>query len=163
MAFTIRHTSGFICCSLEPSRLQQLELPHMVANNTDPKRTQYAITVDAKEKTSTGISAHDRSMTVNKLASPITTTDDFYKPGHVLPLYADPQGVVGRQGHTEAAVELCKLAGLYPAGVLCELVNDDGSMKRRNDCREFANTHNLKLISIEQILEFVSPKINLKK
>ncbi|OLY85794.1 Riboflavin biosynthesis protein RibBA [Smittium mucronatum] len=158
MAFTIRYTSGFICCSLEPSRLQKLELPLMVVNNTDPKKTQYSITVDSATNTTTGISAHDRSVTVKLLANPKATAGDFYRPGHVVPLFANPKGILGRQGHTEAAIELCKLAGCFPAGVLCELVNDDGTMKRRNDCREFADKHDLKLISIENLIEYITSK-----
>ncbi|PVU98867.1 hypothetical protein BB559_001217 [Furculomyces boomerangus] len=156
MAFTIRYTSGFVCCSVDPDRLKQLELPLMVTKNTDPKKTQYTITVDSKDGISTGISAHDRARTVRLIADKnVTDPNSFTRPGHVVPLLPNSDGVLGRGGHTEAAVDLCKLAGLFPAGVLCELVNDDGSMKRRDDCQKFAQEHNLKFISIEDLKNYI--------
>ncbi|KAJ1919481.1 hypothetical protein H4219_001952 [Mycoemilia scoparia] len=156
MAFTIRYTSGFICCSVDPDRLDALQLPLMVKDSTDPLRTQYTITVDASEGTTTGISAFDRCRTVRTLADAnITDPGALRRPGHVLPLRPKEGGVLKRAGHTEAAVDLARLAGRFPAGVLCELVNDDGTMKRRDDCKAFAKEHGLKMISIHNLILYI--------
>ncbi|KAJ1678251.1 hypothetical protein EV182_004451 [Spiromyces aspiralis] len=156
MAFTIRHTSGYICCSVDPERLDALNLPLMVNENRDPLRTQYTVTVDVIDGTSTGISAHDRCLTVRALADPrISDPRAFRRPGHMLPLRPQPGGVLSRPGHTEAAYDLARLANRFPAGVLCELVNDDGSMKRRDDCKAFAQDHGLKMISIRNLAHHI--------
>ena len=137
IAFFVRYTSGVICAPMTGERLDDLALPLMVTVNTEPMRTAYTITVDAAEGTTTGISANDRSRTVNLLSSPNSESHDFVRPGHVLPLRYRPGGVLKRAGHTEAAVDLARLAGCEPAGVLAEVVNDDGSMARLPQLVEF--------------------------
>ncbi|KAF8587879.1 3,4-dihydroxy-2-butanone 4-phosphate synthase [Ramaria rubella] len=161
MAWMIKHTSGYVCISLPPSRLEQLEIPMMVQNNQERHRTAYAVTVDYKQGTTTGISAHDRALTARKLAHyptlPLPPSPNcFTRPGHLVPLRAQPGGVLKRKGHTEAALDLCVLTSLPPAGLLCELVNDDaeGSMARRDDCRKFAHQWGIKMISIEQLIRY---------
>ncbi|KAJ2722322.1 hypothetical protein GGI07_003404 [Coemansia sp. Benny D115] len=155
LAFTIRHSSGYICVGMHPDRLDELDLPLMVKNSTDPLRTQYTITVDAADGVTTGISAHDRSRTINILGNFAAKEPTLLRrPGHVLPLRAKRGGVIERGGHTEAAVDLTRLAGLNPAGALCELVNDDGTMKRRGDCMEFAREHGLKIITISSLVAY---------
>jgi len=156
MAWMIKHTSGYICVALPGDRLEELEIPLMVPENQERHRTAYTVTVDYKHGTSTGISAHDRSTTVRALASPMSRPDDFTRPGHMVPLRARDGGVLARKGHTESAVDLCRLTGQPLAGVLCELVNDDpqGSMARRDDCRAFADRWGLKLISVEMLAEW---------
>ncbi|KAJ2362009.1 hypothetical protein H4S01_004998 [Coemansia sp. RSA 2610] len=155
LAFTIRYSSGYICVGMDPDRLDELGLPLMVKDNADPLRTQYTVSVDAAEGVTTGISAADRSRTINILGNyAITDPAALRRPGHVLPLRARKGGVVERGGHTEAAIDLMRLAGLSPAGALCELVNDDGTMKRRDDCAAFAREHGLKLITISDLVAY---------
>ncbi|KAJ1982811.1 hypothetical protein H4R35_000170 [Dimargaris xerosporica] len=155
MAFLIRYSSGYICCPITAARMDELCIPLMVEDNTDYLRTTYGVTVDYRHGTTTGISAHDRCQTVRALANPtVTLPDDFARPGHMLPLRAAPNGVVQRPGHTEAAIDLCRLSGRQPAGVICELVNDDGTMKRRDDCYAFAQTHGLKIITIADLIAY---------
>ena len=154
MAFFVRYTSGVICAPLMGERLDELALPLMVTVNTESMRTAYTITVDAAEGTSTGISAADRALTLNMLASPKSDPHDFNRPGHVLPLRYRPGGVLKRAGHTEAAVDLARLAGCRPAGVLCEVVNDDGTMSRLGDLTEFCEEHGLLLISIADLIRY---------
>ncbi|KAJ1933786.1 hypothetical protein FBU59_005913 [Linderina macrospora] len=155
LAFMIRYSSGYICVGMHPDRLDELELPLMVKDSTDPLRTQYTITVDAAEGVSTGISAHDRSRTINLLGDfKNSEPKSFRRPGHVLPLRAKRGGVLERGGHTEAGIDLTRLAGLNPAGALCELVNDDGTMKRRDDCLAFAAEHGLKMITISDLVAY---------
>ncbi|RHZ78206.1 hypothetical protein Glove_166g216 [Diversispora epigaea] len=155
MAFMVRYTSGLICVPTTPERLDQLKLPLMVPQNTEKMKTAYTISVDYHHNTTTGISAHDRALTARSLANPeIDNPDDFNRPGHIFPLRYTEGGVLKRVGHTEASVDLCKLAGLQPVGVICEVVKDDGLMARRDDCREFADEHGLKLISIEDIIKY---------
>jgi 3,4-dihydroxy-2-butanone 4-phosphate synthase len=128
----------------------------MVPDNQERHRTAYTVTVDYKHGTTTGISAHDRSLTARALASPTSLPGDFTRPGHMVPLRAREGGVLTRKGHTESAVDLCSLTGQPIAGVLCELVNDDaqGSMMRRDDCRAFADRWGLKMISVEMLAEW---------
>src|SRR5690606_16309204 len=145
--FMVRHTSGFICVALPERDADRLELPPMYPVNQDRRGTAYAVTVDAREGVSTGISAADRAHTIRLLADPATTPADLSRPGHVVPLRAKPGGVLRRPGHTEAAVDLARLAGLRPAGALCELVNDDGTMMRLPDLRRFAERHGLTLVT----------------
>ncbi len=154
MAFFVRYTSGVICAPLLGERLDELALPLMVTVNTESMRTAYTITVDAAEGTSTGISAADRALTLNMLASPKSDPHDFNRPGHVLPLRYRPGGVLKRAGHTEAAVDLARLAGCRPAGVLSEVVNDDGTMSRLGDLTEFCEEHGLLLISIADLIRY---------
>ncbi|KAF9958487.1 hypothetical protein BGZ65_001410 [Modicella reniformis] len=155
MAFLIRHTSGYVCVPTAPSRLEELELPLMVPNNQELMKTAYTISVDYAHGTSTGISAHDRALTARSLADPTKTAKDFNRPGHILPLRYAEGGVLRRFGHTEASVDMCKLAGLQPVAVICELVNDhDGSMARRDDCYKFAKVHGIKLITIADLTKY---------
>jgi 3,4-dihydroxy 2-butanone 4-phosphate synthase/GTP cyclohydrolase II len=152
LAFTVRYTSGFICAPITEEDADRLELPPMHHVNQDRRGTAYTVTVDARDGVSTGISAADRAHTIQLLASPETGPTDLTRPGHVVPLRAKPGGVLRRPGHTEAAIDLAVLAGLRPAGVLCELVNDDGTMMRVPDLEVFAKEHQLVLISIADLI-----------
>ena len=154
LAFMIRWSSGVICVGLPGERLDSLNLPLMVARNTESLGTAYTVTVDFCHGTSTGISAADRAATLRALVDPSAQASDFARPGHVFPLRAVPGGVLQRAGHTEAAVDLTRLAGLRPGGALVEIVNDDGSMKRRPELQEFASTHNLPLVTIRDLVAF---------
>ncbi|GAA5862438.1 hypothetical protein JCM1840_004181 [Sporobolomyces johnsonii] len=157
MAWLIRHSSGYICICLPAQRLAELDIKMMVDDNQETHRTAYTVTCDYKHGTTTGISAHDRALTARKLADPTTTKEDFTRPGHLVPLRAVPGGVLERRGHTESSVDLCRLAGLPEAGVICELVKPDdpnGDMARRDDCFAFARQWGLKMISIEQLEQY---------
>ena len=154
LAFMIRYTSGVICVPMREAELERLQLPQMTAHNTEHHRTAFTVSVDARDRISTGISAADRAATITKLVDPATTAADLVRPGHIFPLRYAEGGVLRRAGHTEAAVDLARLAGLPEAGVLCEVVNDDGTMARLPELRAFANTHDLALISIEQLIEY---------
>jgi len=154
MAFMIRHSSGIICVPMEEERLLRLELPQMVGSNNDSYRTAFTVSVDYRHGTSTGVSAADRAATIKALANPQTAATDFARPGHIFPLRPRRGGVLVRAGHTEAAVDLCVLAGLKPAGVLCELMNDDGSMARRAQCEVFARRHNLAIGTIADLIRY---------
>jgi len=154
VAFMVRHTSGFICAPLTDADADRLELPPMFHTNQDKRGTAYTVTVDAREGVSTGISAADRARTIRLLADPTTGPGDLTRPGHVVPLRAKAGGVLRRTGHTEAAVDLARMAGLRAAGVLCEIVNDDGSMARLPDLVPFAAGHGLTLISIADLVAY---------
>src|SRR5580692_11532159 len=154
MAFMIRHSSGIICVPMEEERLLRLELPQMVGANNDSYRTAFTVSVDYRHGTSTGVSAVDRAATITALANPQTVATDFARPGHIFPLRPRKGGVLVRAGHTEAAVDLCVLAGLAPAGVLCELMNDDGTMARRAQCEVFARRHNLAIGTIADLIRY---------
>lgn len=154
IGFFVRHTSGVICLSTTGERLDSLELPPMVPVNTDPKKTAFTVSVDVRGKTTTGISAADRAATILALVDERTTPEDLQRPGHVFPLRAAPGGVLKRAGHTEAAVDLARLAGLAPAGVLCEIVNDDGTMARMPELRTFAEAHDLPLVTIADLIAY---------
>jgi 3,4-dihydroxy 2-butanone 4-phosphate synthase / GTP cyclohydrolase II len=154
LAFMIRYTSGVICVPMREAELNRLQLPQMTAHNTEHHRTAFTVSVDARDRISTGISAADRAATIAKLVDPATTAADLVRPGHVFPLRYAEGGVLRRPGHTEAAVDLARLAGLPEAGVLCEVVNDDGTMARLPELRAFASAHDLALISIEQLIEY---------
>jgi len=154
MAFTIRHSSGVICVPMPGHMLDRLEIPLMTPHNRDKLRTAYTISVDARDGVSTGISAADRAHTARVLADSATEPWELTRPGHVFPLRYREGGVLVRRGHTEAAVDLARLAGLTPAGVLVEVVNDDGSMKRAPELREFADEHGLAMISIEDLVRY---------
>ncbi|MBV8177132.1 MAG: bifunctional 3,4-dihydroxy-2-butanone-4-phosphate synthase/GTP cyclohydrolase II, partial [Verrucomicrobia bacterium] len=152
--FMIRYTSGVICVPMEGKDLDRLELPLMTVRNTESMRTAYTVSVDAKEGVTTGISAADRSRTIRLLADPATAAQDMVRPGHVFPLRYREGGVLRRAGHTEAAVDLARLAGLRPAGVLAEVVNEDGSMARLPDLIQFKQKHGLKICSIESLIAY---------
>jgi 3,4-dihydroxy 2-butanone 4-phosphate synthase/GTP cyclohydrolase II len=154
LAFMIRHTSGVICVPLPGAELDRLNLPLMTSQNTEHMRTAFTLSVDAREGVTTGISAADRATTIARLVDPKTAAQDLVRPGHVFPLRYAEGGVLRRPGHTEAAVDLARLAGLPQAGVLAEVVNDDGTMARLPELREFATAHDLALISIEQLVEY---------
>ncbi len=154
MAFTIRHSSGVICVPMPAAMLDRLEIPLMTPHNRDKMRTAYTISVDARDGVSTGISAADRSHTARVLADSATEPWEITRPGHVFPLRYREGGVLVRRGHTEAAVDLARMAGLTPAGVLVEVVNDDGTMKRGPQLREFADEHGLAMISIEDLVRY---------
>ncbi|MGV9817275.1 bifunctional 3,4-dihydroxy-2-butanone-4-phosphate synthase/GTP cyclohydrolase II [Nocardia xishanensis] len=154
IAFLVRHTSGVLCAPMAGPDLDRLLLPPMTAVNEDPKGTAYTVSVDAARGVSTGISAADRAHTLRTLADPRTEAHELTRPGHVFPLRAHPSGVLGRTGHTEAAVDLVRLAGLRPAGVIAEVVRDDGAMARLPELREFARAHGLPIISIADLIEY---------
>ena len=152
--FMIRHTSGYLCVGMDGADLDRLGLPPMTRVNEDRKGTAYAVSVDARDVVSTGISAQDRARTIKVLSDSATEPTDLTRPGHVMPLRAVHGGVLHRPGHTEAAVDLARLAGLSPAGALCEMVNDDGSMMRAPACRAFADEHGLVMISIADLIAY---------
>lgn len=153
IAFMIRHTSGIICAPMTQSRAEQLQLAPMVATNRDPMRTAFTVTVDYKVGLTTGISAEERTGTLSALANGNCIADDFARPGHVFPLISKSGGVLIRSGHTEAATDLARLAGLPEVGVLAEVVNDDGTVKRLPQLIEFAREHGLKIVSIADLIE----------
>jgi len=154
-AFLVRHSSGLVCLPITGERLDQLHIPLMVPKNTEAHRTAFTISVDYANGTTTGISAHDRALTARKLADPMERDGSaFTRPGHVFPLRYQEGGVLKRGGHTEASIDLCRLAGLQPASIICELVRDeDGLMSRRDDCVGFAKAHGLKIITIASLIE----------
>jgi 3,4-dihydroxy 2-butanone 4-phosphate synthase/GTP cyclohydrolase II len=154
MAFTIRHSSGVICVPMPADLLDRLEIPLMTPHNRDRMRTQFTVSVDARDGVSTGISAADRAHTARVLADSATEPWEITRPGHVFPLRYREGGVLSRRGHTEAAVDLARLAGLTPVGVLVEVVNDDGTMKRAPQLRAFADEHGLAMISIDDLVRF---------
>ena len=154
MAFIIRHTSGVICVPMPGQDLDRLQLPLMTAQNSERMRTAFTVSVDARDGVTTGISATDRARTVRTLVDSATEPYEIVRPGHIFPLRYAEGGVLRRPGHTEAAVDLARLAGLPPAGVLAEVVNDDGTMARLPQLREFADEHGLALISIAQLIEY---------
>jgi 3,4-dihydroxy 2-butanone 4-phosphate synthase/GTP cyclohydrolase II len=154
VAFMVRYTSGYICVPLPEDEADRLELPPMYHTNQDRRGTAFTVTVDAREGVTTGISAADRAHTIRLLSSAETVPTDLSRPGHVVPLRAKPGGVLRRAGHTEAAIDLAVMAGLRPAGVLCEMVNDDGTMQRRPDLEKFAVEHDLVLISIADLIAY---------
>jgi 3,4-dihydroxy 2-butanone 4-phosphate synthase/GTP cyclohydrolase II len=154
LAFIVRYSTGVVCCPLTDERCDDLRLPLMVEQNTESQRTAFTDTVDLIEGTSTGISAADRAATLRALADPTLTYKSFARPGHIFPLRARQGGVLKRAGHTEAAVDLARLAGCQPAGIICEIQNDDGTMMRLNDLRTFCNEHGLLLSSIAQLIEY---------
>lgn len=154
IAFVVRHTSGVIVTPLTAERCDELRLPLMVDNNTESHRTAFTISVDLREGTTTGISAADRAATLRALADPAVPHSAFSRPGHVFPLRAREGGVLKRAGHTEAAVDLARLAGCQPAGVICEIQNDDGTMARLPDLQKFCATHGLLLSSIAELITY---------
>jgi 3,4-dihydroxy 2-butanone 4-phosphate synthase/GTP cyclohydrolase II len=154
LTFTIRYSSGVICVPMEGADLDRLQVPLMTSQNRERMRTAYTISVDARDGVATGISAADRATTIRTLCDSATEPYELVRPGHIFPLRYHEGGVLKRRGHTEAAVDLARLAGLTPAGVLAEVVNDDGTMARLPQLEVFAKEHDLKLISIEQLVEY---------
>ncbi|AEF19701.1 MULTISPECIES: bifunctional 3,4-dihydroxy-2-butanone-4-phosphate synthase/GTP cyclohydrolase II [unclassified Hydrogenobaculum] len=154
--FMATHGRGLICLTLEGKRCDELDLPPMVSMNTDPKGTAFCVSIDAHPKhgTTTGISAFDRAKTIKLAISEDAKPSDFIRPGHVFPIRAKEGGVLERAGHTEASVDLAKLAGLYPAGVICEIMNKDGTMARLPELQTFAKAFNLKIITIEDLIKY---------
>jgi 3,4-dihydroxy 2-butanone 4-phosphate synthase/GTP cyclohydrolase II len=157
MAFYLEYTSGVFCVPLESSRADELDLPLMVVANTEAQRTAFTVTVDFRHGTTTGISASDRASTIRALIDPATRSNDLNRPGHIFPLRYREGGVLKRAGHTEATVDLCRLAGKYPSGVLCEIVTADKSdMARLPELEAFAQEHNLPIISIADLIRYRS-------
>jgi 3,4-dihydroxy 2-butanone 4-phosphate synthase / GTP cyclohydrolase II len=154
LAFIVRHGSGIVCVSMEGERLAELQLPLLTEHGTEVMNTAFTLTVDARDGTTTGVSASDRAQTIRALIAPSTSPDDLRRPGHVFPLRSKPGGVLERAGHTEAAVDLARLAGLYPAGVLCEVVNDDGTMARLPELERFADEHELPVVSVAELIAY---------
>ncbi len=154
VAFMVRHTSGILCVPMPGERAEALALPPMVANNLDPMRTAFTVSVDYRVGMTTGISAEERTNTIRALANDNATATDFLRPGHIFPLIGRAGGVLTRSGHTEAAIDLARLAGLEPLGVLAEVVNDDGTVKRLPELVPFAREHRLKIVSIEDMIAY---------
>jgi 3,4-dihydroxy 2-butanone 4-phosphate synthase / GTP cyclohydrolase II len=154
MGFVLRHSSGIICLPIEGGRLDELEVPMMVARNTDVRRTAFTVSIDAAEGTTTGISAADRTRTVLAVLDPDTRPEDLARPGHMYPLRYEPGGVLKRAGHTEAGVDLARLAGLYPAAVLAEVMNDDGTVAMLPDLQRFADEHGLLIGTIADLIAY---------
>ncbi len=150
--FMLKNARGVLCAPITNSRCEELELPHQVMENTSMLGTPFTVTIDKLEGCSTGVSAHDRAATIRALADPNSTPHTFGRPGHINPLYAQDNGVLKRSGHTEAAIDLCRLAGMYPAGALIEIMNEDGSMARMPQLVEFAEKHDLKIITIKDLI-----------
>ena len=161
MAFIVRHTSGIVCAPMPREEAKRLNLAPMVAENDAPHATAFTVSVDYKHGTTTGISADDRTLTVRNLANPNSGAADFVRPGHIFPLVAREGGVLMRSGHTEAAVDLCKLAGLPPVGVICELVNDEGTVMRGPQVEAFAETNGLKLVTVADLIHYRQRKETL--
>ncbi len=153
MAWIVRNTTGFLCVPMDDQRANQLNLPAMTNDNKDPHSTNYTISVDAANRFSTGVSAQDRANTANVLADPLSTPESLIRPGHMIPLRANPQGVLGRPGHTEAAVDLMKLAGLSPVGVIGEMVSEDGTMMRLPELLLVGQKEGLPVITVEQLVK----------
>ncbi|MFN3740643.1 MAG: bifunctional 3,4-dihydroxy-2-butanone-4-phosphate synthase/GTP cyclohydrolase II [Thermodesulfovibrionales bacterium] len=152
--FMAKYGRGLICLSLTPERVEELKLPMMTDENSSPYGTAFTISIEAKKGVTTGISAHDRAKTILTAIDPKTKPEDLARPGHVFPLKAKPGGVLQRVGHTEGSVDLARLAGLYPAGVICEIMNDDGTMARVPELMDFARRHNLKIVTIKDLIKY---------
>ena len=159
--FMLKHARGVLCAPITMSRCEELDLPHQVMDNTSVLGTPFTVTVDKLEGCSTGVSAHDRAETIKALADPNSTPQTFGRPGHINPLYAQENGVLRRSGHTEAAIDLCRMAGLYPAGALMEIMNEDGTMARMPDLLKFAEQWGLKIITIKDMIAYRLQKESL--
>lgn len=152
--FMAKYGRGLICLSLSPQRVAELRLPMMADENTSAFGTAFTVSIEAKKGVTTGISAHDRAVTIKTAIDPKTKPEDLARPGHVFPLKARPGGVLQRAGQTEGSVDLARLAGLYPAGVICEIMNDDGTMARVPELIEFSKKHSMKLITIKDLIQY---------
>ncbi|PKA45144.1 3,4-dihydroxy-2-butanone-4-phosphate synthase (plasmid) [Rhizobium sullae] len=162
IAFMMNQARGLVCVAMEGERLDELDIPLMVPRNTEVLKTAFTVSVDYIPETTTGISAADRAATVRALVREGSRPDDFARPGHIFPLRAHANGVLSRPGHTEAAVDLAKLAGLSPSGVICEVANDDGTMARLPELERFAEQHGLHLITIEDLIAFRAASVSVK-
>ena len=152
--FMLKNARGVLCAPITLSRCDELDLPHQVADNTSVLGTPFTVTIDKLEGCTTGVSAHDRAATIRALADPLSTPQTFGRPGHINPLYAQDNGVLRRSGHTEATIDLCRMAGLYPAGALMEIMNEDGTMARLPQLLELARQWNMKIISIRDMIAY---------
>ncbi len=152
--FMLKNARGVLCAPITISRCEELDLPHQVEDNTSVLGTPFTVTIDKLEGCTTGVSASDRAATIRALADPTSTPQTFGRPGHINPLYAQDHGVLRRSGHTEATIDLCRLAGLYPAGALMEIMNDDGSMARMPQLQEMAREWNLRIITIKDLIAY---------
>jgi len=159
IAFMMNHARGLICVAMPGERLDALDMPLMVARNTESLKTAVTVSVDYIPGTTTGISAADRAKTVRALVSEGSRPEDFARPGHIFPLRANPAGVLGRTGHTEAAVDLCRLAGKYPCGTICEVANDDGTMARLPQLEIFAERHGLLVVTIKDLVAYLKGEV----
>lgn len=159
--FMLKNARGVLCAPITLSRCDELDLPHQVSNNTSVLGTPFTVTIDKLEGCSTGVSAHDRAETIKALADPSSTPQTFGRPGHINPLYAQDNGVLRRSGHTEAAIDLCKMAGLYPAAALMEIMNEDGTMARLPQLKIMASEWDVKIISIKDMIAFRLQKESL--
>ena len=159
--FMLKYARGVLCAPITLSRSEELDLPHQVTDNTSMLGTPFTVTIDKLEGCTTGVSAHDRAATIRALADPASRPETFGRPGHINPLYAQDMGVLRRSGHTEAAIDLCKLAGLYPAGALMEIMNDDGTMAHMPDLMEFAEKHDMHIITIKDLIAYRLQKESL--
>ncbi len=153
--FMISKAKGLVCISMTPERLDELKIPLMVKNNTESTRCQFTVSVDHKDA-GTGISAGSRALTIRKLVDKGSKPEDFLRPGHVFPLRYNSGGLRIRQGHTEASIELCKLSGLYPAAVICEIIKEDGKMARIKYLEEFSKKHNIRILKIRNLLKYLN-------
>ena len=152
--FMLKHARGVLCAPITISRCEELDLPHQVSDNTSMLGTPFTVTIDKLEGCSTGVSAHDRAATIQALADPASTPQTFGRPGHINPLYAQDNGVLRRSGHTEAAIDLCKLAGLYPAGALMEIMNEDGTIARMPELCKMAEEWGMRIVSIKDLIAY---------
>ncbi len=159
--FMISHARGLLCVPMEEDWLERLKIPLMTNNITERHGTKFTVSVDAVEGTTTGISAGERALTIQKLADPDSSAADFMKPGHIFPLLADKGGVLKRAGHTEAAVDLARLAGLNPVGAICEVIRPDGEMARLDDLVEYSRQHQLRILTIEELIHYRRKKEKL--
>ena len=159
IAFMMNHARGLICVAMPGERLDALDIPLMVSRNTESLKTAFTVSVDYIPGTTTGISAADRAKSVRALVSEESRPEDFARPGHIFPLRANPQGVLGRTGHTEAAVDLCRLAGKYPCGTICEVANDDGTMARLPQLEVFAERHGLLVVTIKDLVAYLKGEV----
>ena len=159
--FMLKYARGVLCAPITLSRSEELDLPHQVADNTSMLGTPFTVTIDKLEGCTTGVSAHDRAATIRALADPASRPETFGRPGHINPLYAQDMGVLRRSGHTEAAIDLCKLAGMYPAGALMEIMNDDCTMARLPDLMKFAEEHEMHIITIKDLIAYRLKKESL--
>lgn len=159
MAMLIRHCSGIVCLCLTAAKARSLELPPMVTANSSRYQTAFTVSIEAAQGVTTGVSAADRVRTVQAAIADSATPEDLHRPGHVFPLQARPGGVLEREGHTEATIDLMRLAGLKPCGVLCELTNDDGSMARMPEILEFSQRHNIPVVTIDDLKEYLMEQV----
>ena len=154
MALLIRECSGIVCLCLTDEKADALDLPPMVINNTNRNHTAFTVTIEAAQGVTTGVSASDRVTTIKAAIAPSAKPEDLCRPGHIFPLRAKPNGVLERRGHTEVTVDLCRMAGFMPAGVLCELTMEDGTMARLPEVAAFARAHNMPLATVDDVVQY---------